>query len=292
MPSGPMAPGMDWQEAAGGRKAMGIGRFRRGDIDPFLQLAAKERWLCDRWELEFLLRSFPDGCFVVGQDGAPVAFATTVKYGTSGWIGNLLVRHDLRGRGLGMALMSRAITALDRAGAKTIWLTASPAGRPLYEGLGFRAIDGIKRLTGTGVERAGTAAGERLIHAADMVSPDFSGWGDDRRLLLAAVAERGEVYGASGGFLVMQRWPTGMQLGPWSCRDRDLAAGLLDKAMVRAGGGCRLFLDVPLRNLTAAALLAERGFTVSGTTTLMFRGEVPDYDPGAVFALASMGSMG
>lgn len=290
MQTGPRASEKDWPETAGCRGAMGIDRFRHGDIDPFLHLAAGEKWLCNRWELEFLLRSFPEGCFAVRHDDLPVAFVTAITYGNSGWIGNLLVRHDQRGRGVGMGLMSRAIASLNRAGARTVWLTASPAGRLLYEKLGFRSIDGIKRWIGTGID--GPVAGGRMVPLAGMVQLDFSGWGDDRRLLLAAVRERGEVYGESDGFLAMQRWPTGVQLGPWNCRDRELAATLVDNAMVRAGGGRRLFLDVPLRNLTAAALLAERGFTVSGTTTLMFRGEVPDYDPGAVFALASMGSMG
>jgi GNAT superfamily N-acetyltransferase len=290
MATGPRAWEKDWPEAAGCGGATAIDRFRHGDIDPFLHLAAREGWLCNRWELEFLLRSFPVGCFVVRHGDLPVGFVTAITYGNSGWIGNLLVRNDLRGRGLGMGLMSRAAAALDRAGTRTIWLTASPAGRPLYEGLGFRAIDGIKRWTGTGAEGA-TAAG-RSIPLAGMIDLDCSGWGDDRRLLLAAVAGRGEAYGEPDGFIALQRWPKGIQLGPWNCRDRDVAAALLDRAMMRAGGGCRLFLDVPLRNLTAAALLADKGFRVSGTTTLMFRGEVPDYDPGTIFALASMGSMG
>ncbi|WP_246525506.1 GNAT family N-acetyltransferase [Geomobilimonas luticola] len=281
---------MDRPEAASGSGDRMVDRFRTTDIDHFLQLAAREGWLCNRWELEFLLHSSPGRCFVVRHDDLPVAFVTTVTYGNSGWIGNLIVRHDQRGRGLGMGLMSRAIASLKRAGARTIWLTASPTGRPLYEKLGFRSIDGIRRWAGTGID--GPVAGGRMVPLAGMVHLDFSGWGDDRRLLLAAVRERGEVYGESDGFLALQRWPTGVQLGPWNSRDRELAATLLDSAMVRAGGGCLLFLDVPLRNLTAASLLAERGFTVSGSTTLMFRGEVPDYDPGVIFALASMGSMG
>jgi len=277
-------------ESPGVETTREIDQFRHGDIDDFLKMAVREKWLCDRWELEFLLGSFPTGCFVVRQDGSPVAFITAIKYGTSGWIGNLLVRADLRRQGMGRLLMAQSLTALDRAGARTIWLTASPAGRPIYEQLGFRGIDKVKRWCGTGNDQAGLLG--RRLSKADMVTIDYAGWGDDRSLLLSAVAARGVVHGSWDGFLITQRWPTGFQLGPWCCVDGEGAAGLLDGAMAEAGHGCRLFLDVPLRNLRAAALLSSRGFRVTGTTTLMCRGEVPDYDPGAVFALASMGSMG
>src|SRR5512147_3174250 len=129
---------------------MDIDFFRNEDVDTFLALAAEEQWICGRWELDFLLRRFPDGCLAARLDDGPIAFVTAMKYGESGWIGNLVVRDDQRGKGIGSGLMVKSLQTLMDAGARTVWLTASEKGRPVYEGLGFRAIDRIGRWFGKG----------------------------------------------------------------------------------------------------------------------------------------------
>ena len=127
-----------------------IDRFRHGDMDAFFVFAAREGWICDRWEFDFLLNTFPDGCLVGRSAGKPAGFVTSVKYEKSGWIGNLVVTEEMRGRGLGRALMTRALAALQSVETETVWLTASAAGQPLYGKLGFRAIDEIRRWVGSG----------------------------------------------------------------------------------------------------------------------------------------------
>lgn len=52
---------------------MHIDLFNYDDIEPFLALAATEGWVCDRWEFDFLLRSFPSGCLVARCDAVPAA---------------------------------------------------------------------------------------------------------------------------------------------------------------------------------------------------------------------------
>jgi ribosomal protein S18 acetylase RimI-like enzyme len=269
---------------------MNIDWFRHDDVDVFLELAAAEGWICDRWEFDFLLRTFPLGCLVERANGRAVAFVTSIKYGRSGWIGNLLVREELRGKGSGAALMQEALNSLVEAGAETVWLTASEQGKSIYERLGFVAIDTIKRWTGLG--REGDAAVIRGISTAQMVVLDQAGWGDRREAIIAAVAERGMVCGGYDGFLVAQPLTVGIQVGPWGCSSREAAAKHLDKALATAGAGTRVFLDVPVRNVAASALLYARGFRVNRTNTLMYLGHTPDYNPEHVYALASMGSMG
>ena len=126
-------------------------RLRNDDVVEFLRLSHREGWICDEWEPGFLRRTFPQGCLVKGVRGFPVVYVTSIRHETSGWIGNLLVHPDLRRRGLGAELMTLAITALEEAGVETIWLTASPSGKPLYERLGFREIDTIRRWSGPGM---------------------------------------------------------------------------------------------------------------------------------------------
>lgn len=265
-------------------------RFREADTEPFLALAAQEDWICDRWEFDFLLRSFPGGCLVARAGTAPVAFVTAIGYGTSGWIGNLLVRTDVRGRGIGGGLMERALAALAAAGAETVWLTASEAGRPIYERLGFATVDTIWRWVGTGC--AGECHRPLTPSLAALESVDAAGWGEARGELLRATAGRGEVVGDERGFLVSQPCGGGVQLGPWGCADGAPTTQLLAEARKRAGRDVRVFLDSPARNTAAAALLAAHAFGVTGTNLLMRRGPDPGYRPDRVFALGSMGSMG
>lgn len=269
---------------------MTIRPFSAGDVPAFLAHAGAEGWLCDRWEFDFLLGAFPGGCFTLEEDGTAVAFVTSIRYGASGWIGNLLVDGAHRGRGYGTLLMHRAVEALGEAGAKTVWLTASASGRPLYERMGFREADRVVRWVGTG--RSGSGGEGPAPPTAAMEAVDRAGWGDDRRPLLAAVAARGTVVQRTGGFLVVQPFGDGFQVGPWGCAAGSGAAELLDEARAVAGAGTRVFLDAPAGNKTVSALLGAAGFGVRGETALMYAGAEPAYDPVRICALASMGSMG
>lgn len=269
---------------------MQIDLFRHNDLNRFLALAAAEGWICDRWEFDFLFRTFPNGCLVARQGGIPVGFVTSIKYGKSGWIGNLIVREELRGKGVGTTLMNRALAALDNAGAETVWLTASLAGKPVYESLGFTTVDVVNRWVGRGIGGVATPAGE-TISRADILALDQAGWGDRRDTVIDLVAGQGRVFSTRGAFLVSQRCAGGTQLGPWGGADLG-ALLLLEKALAEAGWGKKVFLDAPVSNAGQTAHLLGMGFSVRGSNLLMFRGETPAYEPGRIFALASMGSMG
>ena len=265
-----------------------VSPFLETDIAPFLALANEEGWICGRWEFEFLLQTFPEGCFVCREMGTPLGFVNSVRYGKSGWIGNLLVHPDVRRHGVGRELMERSISALLKSGVETVWLTASVEGAGLYRKLGFAPIDTIKRWTGKG---GGGKPGKPVSLDLESVREiDSAGWGDRRDSLLRVTCGRGRLYSSSGGFLCCQQWEDGTQIGPWGCLIGGQAEQLLDQAL--AGAGERVFLDVPAGNHAAAALLTERNFAIKGSNVLMYLGAEPPYQPEKVFALASMGSMG
>lgn len=262
------------------------------DIAPFLALARDEGWLCDRWEFEFLLENFPEGCFVRREAGSAIGFITSAKYGKSGWIGNLLVHPDARRRGIGQEMMELAIAALKESGVETIWLTASVKGAGIYRRLGFVEIDQVNRWMGKGdAEEELGGHPEVLRFNLDVVTEiDRDGWGERRASLLRAAMERGSLYTSADGFVCWQPWEHGTQIGPWGCLVPSQASELLDHALGRAGE--QVFLDVPAKNRTAVELLIKKGFTVKGSNLLMYHGAEPLYQPRNVFALASMGSMG
>ncbi|HLO26741.1 MAG TPA: GNAT family N-acetyltransferase [Geobacteraceae bacterium] len=263
--------------------------FRHNDIDSFLMLAAEEGWICDRWECEFLLEQFPAGCLVAREEGLTVGFVTSIRYGESGWIGNLITRKTFRGKGIGSLLMEEAVTALTDAGAETVWLTASKLGRPIYERLGFTVVDVINRWVGKGLWKR--SAGLISASRSEVMEIDYAGWGDRREALVEVTAERGRLFCAAGAFLISQPCGDGIQIGPWGGVG-SAASLLLDEALLEAGKGARIVLDVPIRNTGQTALLLGKGFSIQGSTLLMCRGKARGYAPEYVCALASLGSMG
>ena len=263
--------------------------FRHAYIDAFLRSAVAEGWITDEWELDFLLKSYPEGCFVVLDAGQPTGFITAIKYAQSAWIGNLLVLPAFRRRGLGMALMEQVLRRLETSGTETVWLTASADGAGLYRTLGFSRIDRVLRWRGVGV---GTVNSIRPVSSAAAVCIDSLGWGDFRRLIFAAMPHAGSFFMTEDAFLIQTATDRGQHIGPWGAASPKAAAALLDAAMYGEGPSVELFLDSPETSHAAGEILSARGFTVCGSTLLMFKGSVPHYRPEYIYSLASMGSYG
>lgn len=273
------------------KKRMRPEPFAIHDIDSLLNLARAEGWVTEQRELEFLVRTFPQGCFCLRDDrGRAAGFVTSLRHDRSGWIGNLIVRPDLRGTGKGRDLLRSALTALDEAGCRTVWLTASVMGRPLYERHGFRAVDDVvRRVRPAGRPIASAGPGDRGSFGEKL---DALCWGDRRKRLLAWAGRQGETISEGGSCAILRDLGASFQLGPWSARDRDSARRVLATALNRVPEERELICDTPLSNRSCAELMEEGGFAVRGRTLLMWRGIRPDYRPELLYALATLGSSG
>jgi GNAT superfamily N-acetyltransferase len=258
-------------------------------------LAAAEGWVAEEWEFDFLLTAFPQGCFCVrDSDGKGMAFVTSLCHRRSGWIGNLIVQADCRGKGVGEALFLNALGALRKAGAESFWLTASKLGKSLYEKHGFSGIDTIIRWTGFGSQPHGehdpeAGGSETAALAGDI---DFQAWGDRRDALLAATVRRGRLLLRDSGFLVIQPCGGAAQFGPFSALDSDTAEEILDAALCTVPHGMKVYLDSSASNRTALKHLNRRRMRISGTNDLMYAGVRPEYRPEFMYGLATMGSCG
>jgi len=269
--------------------------FREDDVAAFLKMAAAEGWVADPWEFAFLLAVFPEGCLCVrGRDGKGIAFVTALRHEKSGWIGNLIVSEEFRGRGLGEALFRKALGALQAAGVGTFWLTASNSGKSLYEKYGFNSLDAVVRWSGTGRRRhAGHTRSTHLDEYSISVSSiDRQAWGDRRDALLAATAGRGRLLWEKSAFMVIQPCGADIQLGPFSALDSSSAEYLCDAALGSVPLGTRVYIDAPLSNRSAVRLFSHRGMRITGSTELMSAGLKPDYRSEMLYGLATMGSCG
>jgi GNAT superfamily N-acetyltransferase len=268
---------------------MGIEPFRSEDMERFLLLSAREGWICDSRELEFLISSFPKGCLVWREEGETIGFVTAIRYASSGWIGNLIVAQEWRGKGIGRSLLREALSSLILDGASTVWLTASASGEPIYAAAGFKGIDAICRWRGE-VPVNATTPEPVLIKGLHNI--DRAGWGDDREKIFGALKGRSIIFDRGESFLYLQDYPDGTQVGPWGAYSRKSASEVMLQAFSGKGKTRKIFLDVPEQNFHAATILADNGFLVTASSRLMYMGETPSYHPLFIYALASMGSFG
>lgn len=145
-----------------------LGRHDLPFADSLRALAGWNQTLSD-WER--FLATEPTGCFLAEWNGTPAGTATTIVYGHElAWIGMVLVHPEFRRRGIGQGLLRHCIDFLRERGARCIKLDATPLGRTVYEGLGFRDEWTLKRWARTATSPQ--AAGQEPGRADLRVGPD------------------------------------------------------------------------------------------------------------------------
>lgn len=269
--------------------------FRSSDIAGFLELAAAEGWVAEPWEFEFLLTTFPGGCFTARNvAGETAGFVTSLRHDRSGWIGNLIVAQQFRGRGIGGTLFRKVLETLSDSGVETVWLTASESGRPLYQKCGFKRIDTIIRWSGSGQQRRTGHGGEAVCDNDHSLLNDIDSraWGDRRAALMAVTAGRGKVVRHESGFVVVQPAGDAMQLGPFSAPGYSTADFLLKAALNTIPSGTRVCMDAPASNRNAMLLFNRHRMRITGSNELMYAGVKPAYRPELLYGLATMGGCG
>jgi len=222
----------------------------------------------------------PDGCFVAEYQGTAAGTTTTCILGRVAWIAMVLVDESVRGRGIGKALMRRALEFLDQRQVASIRLDATPLGQPLYEQLGFVEQFKLARYEGTlpSAPAAVAAVQEALPVSWEALAAldEAATTTDRRRLLLRLFAEQpaGVRQVREGehlrGFLTGRSGRKAFQIGP--CIATAEAGPLLLVDAWHRFTGQRVYLDIPVANEAATRLAEAQGLTVQRHLTRMYRG--------------------
>lgn len=267
----------------------------RSDLEFAHVLSRLAGWNQTRRDWERFLSLAPEGCFLAEKDGQPAGTATTTSYGSAlAWIGMVLVHPDFRRQGIGTTLLEGAIRHLrEEKGIACIRLDATPEGRPLYEGLGFRAEWGLRRwvreATGEGANPdPGETEGLSEIHLA----LDRAVFGADRKELLQSL-EAGSIrsrFESNGSFGFCREGERATYLGPVTAASAASGLDLARDLVTTAPTDRPLFWDLPDPN-TAATDLAERlGFRPVRVLTRMWLGDAAlACDPMRMFGIAEPG---
>src|ERR1051325_11798619 len=113
--------------------------LRATDLSFADSLRAQAGWNQTRADWQRFLAIEPEGCFLAEWNGAPAGTATTTAYGSKlAWIGMGLVHSDHRRRGIGRALLERCVQYLQARDVRCVKLDATPPGKQVYDGLGFK----------------------------------------------------------------------------------------------------------------------------------------------------------
>jgi len=267
-----------------------LAEFAPEHLDGALALSRQAGWPHRRQDWEMVLAL--SAGLVALEQGRVVGAALFTPYGRdAAMINMVIVDQAMRGRGVGRALMERA---LQNGEGRECRLIATSEGLPLYEKLGFSATHAVVQHQGAaaptlrpqGVEPASRDDMD-AIAALDRVA-----CGVDRRALFALLAEtarfvvlrrRDEV----AGFAALRNFGRGDVIGPVVAGHGEDAKALISFFLAERPGAF-VRVDTPTAG-DLASWLAGRGLLHVGGGVAMRRGGKPPYASSEMrtFALAS-----
>ena len=228
--------------------------------------------------------------FVAEDESGIVATGSAAANGPVGWVGVIFVRPDRRGVGLGGRMTRTVIADLEDRGCRSQVLIASPAGRPIYERLGFTVVDRQIRYhaPGMGNEQPWRARGLRPFRPEDLgviVNLDQAATGEDRSKALTSLAGPDATWvtvdGAdrATGFFLRPPWRGGAVIAP----NPDDAVRLLELRRRQAPPDAQAGAGVLASNATGRARLRAAGWTEEVANVRMVRGEPLQWQPNWIY---------
>ncbi|MGA7339084.1 MAG: GNAT family N-acetyltransferase [Terracidiphilus sp.] len=257
-------------------------RFREmtgEDIPRAIELKDAAGWNQTAADWRRFLSASPEVCIAAERDGQVIGTSACMVYENRfAWIGMVIVDARHRGKGIGTALLEKAVQYLDARGIECAKLDATPQGKIVYGKLGFVSEYEIERWALNRDPQAKTTACTPT-EIEDLLVFDRDIYGADRAALLCSmheaapeftrIARRGEEI---DGYAFGRHGSLADHLGPWVARSRDTAEKLLVD-FLRHSSRERVFVDCVARNSWAIPVLRNHGFQFSRPLARMYRGK-------------------
>jgi ribosomal protein S18 acetylase RimI-like enzyme len=198
--------------------------MERSDLTFAAECTVAEGWVSENITiLEGFYLHDPAGCLVAELAGQKVGIGVATSYGQCGFIGELIVKPEARGKGIGAALLNHAAAYLQQRGARTIYLDGVVKAVTLYKRNGFRKI--CRSLRFSGQIRGKTHPQVRPMQEQDLLvvhQLDHKHFGADRSFFLnrrwSLFPELSKVLVEEGhlaGYILGRRGEDWLAAGPW-----------------------------------------------------------------------------
>jgi GNAT superfamily N-acetyltransferase len=265
------------------------------DLPLGMRLKSQAGWNQTPADWQRFLAMQPEGCLVAELDGVAVGTTVVTAFERVAWVSMVLVEQEFRGRGIGKALMNRALELAAELGCTSIRLDATPLGQPLYESLGFVPQYELTRFAGI-ARSISTVSNSPMVRIAKpedigaILAIDHSVTGTRRdKFLLRLFAEQpdavrvAEVDGQIAGYLTLRFGTDAIQLGPCIAETSVAGHSLHNDALNRYVGS-RVYWDLPSSHFAALALAQSAGLAPQRQLTRMCRGENVNDDVAKLWA--------
>jgi predicted GNAT family N-acyltransferase len=279
-----------------GIERLEIRLLTESDVPAAMKLKESAGWNQTENDWRNLLELEPHGCFGAELDGELVGTTTTTTYEDElAWIGMVLVQPERRRQGIATRLMTTALEYLKDKVA-TVKLDATPAGKFVYEGFGFKTEGLIERWTrGADFPHVGCTDGTILDNESfrELIALDRDAFKANRSKLiemLVAKSSAGPIVertedGTLSGYALSRRGSKADYVGPVVSQDTNKVGPLLDRLLAQMTDRS-LYFDFNTSCICDSAVLVERGFKKERELIRMHYGEPSAVTSPFVIAIA------
>jgi len=262
--------------------AISVRPMRQEDIPFGLKLSRAAGWNQTEADWNMLFQHGAAGSQVAYYDGVLAGTVTLVSYQDRfRWVGMMLVADEFQRRGIGRALLTTALERLKDS--ETAFLDATPAGKRLYDSLGFKEVYGLARClrrhgpTPVRTEIPVKPVSNKIL--LDLYKYDIPTFGAERSPILSALYQRaphlafysGE-NGAVSGYCLGRTGRQFTQIGPIIADRLEIAQALLLTALQNCAQE-EVIVDTPLHQSGWNQFLSDIGFKIQRPFTRMKIGE-------------------
>jgi ribosomal protein S18 acetylase RimI-like enzyme len=256
------------------------------DIPVGMRLKEIAKWNQLEQDWQLFLESSQTGSLVAEYEGKIVGTVTSVNYGKRfSWLGMLLVDPSIRRMGLGTKLLTEAMRLSADYG--TIRLDATPAGKLVYDTLGYKDEFYLSRYEIEKCDIISLPEPEQRCYKMtqndieQVIDFDQEIFGAPRPKILKALFSMEPSYAwvlRSGdhltGYCLGRPGSNFEQIGPIVAYDFDAASCLLLHALKECDGEA-VILDIPDDQKDFRSLVDKIGFSIQRPFIRMYHGEHP-----------------
>jgi len=248
-----------------------------------IHLTNTMNWTLTEDDFEFMIELEPDGCFVLLDGSERIGLATTISFGKVGWLGNVIVSENYRGRGVGSLLVKHSLKYLKNKKVETVGLYAYIDKIPFYRKHGFEYNSDIIYLKGKGSSspvRSHLRKAEK-DDIREIIDLDSFYFGTSRKKLLEPLLLNSAnschvsiINGHVSGFAVTKVYEGMAEVGPLICPHGcdDIAIDLL-KTAINGLKDCEIYMGIPEKESVIIDTLMRSRFSKAFHLAKMFFGE-------------------